>query len=247
MTEFDGYKEIYEAEIDKALRFSGKSHDFFTRVKADNLVRLLSEHFGSGKPLSVLDIGCGIGSIHPILLDRWPLLQLSGIDVARAVIADARKKQPDVLYDLYDGNALPYPTATFDAAFTICVMHHVPSAEWSGFMSEMRRVVRPGGIVVVIEHNPMNPLTRKIVSNCPLDKNAVLLTSAQLGQLMRGAGLEDVKSEYILFTPFGNEFFRKIDRALSRIPLGAQYITCGRVTPPSRSFPGHGAATATPK
>jgi hypothetical protein len=108
-------------------------------------------------------------------------------------------------------------------------MHHVRPPEWPGFLSEMRRVVRPGGIAVVIEHNPMNPLTRRIVNCCPLDKNAMLLWSGQLKAMLSNAGFQNVSVRFILFTPFDNAFFRSVDRALGSIPLGAQYMTVGSV------------------
>jgi SAM-dependent methyltransferase len=229
MVEFDGYKDVYESEIDKVLRVSGKSHGFFTKVKADNLTDLFARHFHDTAGTKVLDIGCGNGSIHPFLMDRNPSLRVSGIDVAGEVVADAQIAHRNVAYDVYDGKQLPYPDASFDAAFTICVMHHVPPPEWPSFLSEMRRVVRPGGIAVVIEHNPMNPLTRRIVNCCPLDKNAMLLRSGQLKAMLSNAGFQSVSVRFILFTPFDNAFFRSLDRALGSIPLGAQYMTVGSV------------------
>ena len=229
MTEFDKYRDVYETEIDKALRFSGKSHDFFTKVKADNLARLFAKHFHGAVGTKVLDVGCGNGTIHPLLLAHNPSFHLSGIDVAGEVIADARRSHPNISYDMYDGRLLPYSDAYFDAAFTICVMHHVPPSAWATFLTEMRRVVRPGGLLAVVEHNPANPLTRRIVNNCPLDKNAVLLRSGQLKAMLSEAGLQNVSVQFILFTPFDNAFFRFLDRALESVPLGAQYMTVGSV------------------
>jgi SAM-dependent methyltransferase len=228
MSEFDGYKDIYDREIEKALSFVGQPQDFFTTVKADNLVRLFNEHFCSSQPLHVLDVGCGVGKIHPFLINRRSHLHLSGIDVARDLIADARERQPYVAYDAYDGDILPYSDGAFDVAFTICVMHHVPPPQWGCFISEMRRVVRPGGLVIAIEHNPLNPLTLWVVNNCPLDKHAVLLRSGQLTRLMRESGLNCIQRYFILFTPFSSSFFRSVDRALKRVPFGAQYIAYSR-------------------
>jgi SAM-dependent methyltransferase len=134
-----------------------------------------------------------------------------------------------VTYDTYEGGRLPYEDASFDAVFTICVMHHVPSEDWPRFLAEMRRVVRPGGLVLVFEHNPLNPLTRRLVRNCAVDENAVLLKPALLDGLMRDAGIEAVRLEFIIFTPFASAVFRRLDRVMSPVPLGAQYVAYGRV------------------
>jgi ubiquinone/menaquinone biosynthesis C-methylase UbiE len=86
-------------------------------------------------------------------------LRLTGIDVASTVVEEARAANPGVTYHDYDGDRLPYPDQSFDAAYTIAVMHHVPPPQWPAFLQEMRRVVRPGGLIVIFEHNPINPLT----------------------------------------------------------------------------------------
>ena len=57
-------------------------------------------------------------------------------------------------------------------------------------IAEMARVTRPGGMVAIIEHNPLNPVTRHIVSRCPFDRDAVLLRCGTGARLLAGAGLE---------------------------------------------------------
>jgi len=228
MTEFDRYRLHYEDDIDRAIAFGGQTHDFYTKVKADVLVELLRR----GAPerrLDLLDVGCGNGALHRFLLSSGLPLSVTGIEVAGEFVAMARQANPDVSYDVYDGTRLPYDAGRFDAAVTICVMHHVPPGEWPGFLAEMCRVVRPGGLVTVFEHNPFNPMTAHIVKTCPLDRNAVLLKPGRLAELMRTAGLDAVAREFILFTPFGSPVFRRFDRMMSWLPLGAQYVCFGRV------------------
>ena len=78
---------------------------------------------------------------------------------------------------------------------------------------------------MIFEHNPLNPITKKIVNNCPLDKDAVLIRSGHMENLMQQAGLNTIKSNFILFTTFDKPFFQKVDRALGWLPIGAQYYT----------------------
>ncbi len=81
--------------------------------------------------------------------------------MSAACIQTARERNASVDYSVYDGQRLPYDDASFDFAYTICVMHHVPPAQWPAFAAEMRRVVKPGGMAAVFEHIPYNPLTRR--------------------------------------------------------------------------------------
>ncbi|TIP60771.1 MAG: class I SAM-dependent methyltransferase, partial [Mesorhizobium sp.] len=80
-------------------------------------------------------------------------------------------------------------------------VHHVPPAFWLDFFREMRRVVRPGGVACIIEHNPYNPLTRLAVLRCPFDQDAVLLNAAKARSLLQETGFSDIRSEHFLLLP----------------------------------------------
>ena len=69
--------------------------------------------------------------------------------IASGGLTQAADRNPGVSYRPYDGRRLPYEDGQFDAAVTICVMHHVPPAQWPAFAAEMKRVVRRGGLAVV--------------------------------------------------------------------------------------------------
>jgi SAM-dependent methyltransferase len=224
--DFDQYRCSYDADINQAIAFSGQEHAFYLHVKAAILIELLRRHLPATR-LDVLDVGCGNGGLHQFL--RPAGISLTGIEVAPQFIEVARQANQDVAYDLYDGHQLPYSTGRFNAAFTVCVMHHVPPEQWLEFVVEMRRVVRPGGLVVIFEHNPYNPITAHIVRTCPIDRDAVLLKPAVLKSIMREGGLEKTTRQFILFTPFRNSLFRRLDRLLRWLPLGAQYVSFGRV------------------
>jgi SAM-dependent methyltransferase len=234
--EFDSYKDTYRSDIDKAISFSGQSHDFFTRVKAEYLLNLFrdfrhaeAKSATATQCLNVLDIGCGHGHIHSYLTGADVPLRLFATDVASTVVEEARQMNPSVSYQSYDGERLPYDDRSFDVAFTIAVMHHVPPAQWLAFLKEMWRVVRPGGAIAIFEHNPINPLTQWVVRTCPIDENAVLLGSRRLSRLVTRAHFVDVRKRYILFTPVDGPTYRKFDNLIGWLPLGAQYYVAARV------------------
>ena len=120
-------------------------------------------------------------------------------------------------------------TAHSTLAFAVCVAHHVPPEHWPSFFAEMRRVVRPGGVVAVIEHNPLNPLTRLAVLRCPFDQDAVLISRRKAGRLLQAAGLTEIEGKHFLMFPFANTVARKVEGWFAGAPLGAQYICSGRV------------------
>ena len=222
---FDRHSERYDQAINDAIAFSGLKVNFFVRVKAAYMQDILAAHFGDLSKVDLLDVGCGIGNYHPYWIDQ--VGSLRGVDVSAKSIGHAAERNPRVVYEAYDGHRLPFADHSFDAVVTICVMHHVDPRQRPGFVTELRRVLRPGGIVVVFEHNPSNFLTRHVVSNCIFDEGVVLLPHRETEGLMRQVGFDVHPSRFILLLPAFTKLLRRVDGLFSKLPLGAQYFTCG--------------------
>jgi SAM-dependent methyltransferase len=223
--EFDAYTASYNEEINKALNFSGLNIDFFARVKNDYLVDILNARSGSAAKVELLDVGCGVANAHKQLAGR--VGKLAGIDVSTASIAVARQHNPAIHYEVFDGTHLPFADRSFDAAFAVNVFHHVPVAQRSALVEDIHRVLRPGGLFAIFEHNSLNPVTRHVVNGCEFDKDAVLLKRRDSEALMSAAGFRDIKTRYIFAVPAAGRLLRGVDRLFSRLPLGAQYYTLG--------------------
>ena len=225
MTElFDDYRTNYRDVVQSSIDFSGLPHSFFMRAKADLLRELIARRLGLEKP-AMLDVGCGVGSFHPLL--HGMVGRLCGIDVSSACVAQARADNRDVDYRAFDGSNFPFDDAGFDLVTAICVLHHVAPAEWAHFIDEMRRVVRPGGLICLIEHNPLNPLTRLAVARCEFDRDAVLLSAGTARKLMMASGLREISARHFLLLPWETKPARYVEGALSNIPIGAQYAAFG--------------------
>jgi SAM-dependent methyltransferase len=224
-SEFDAYTANYNEEINKALNFSGLNIDFFARVKNDYLVDILDDRQGGAAKAELLDVGCGVANAHKQLVDR--VGKLSGIDVSAASIAVARQRNPGIQYEVFDGTHLPFGDRSFDVIFAINVFHHVPVAQRPGLVKDIHRVLRPGGLFVIFEHNPLNPVTRRVVDKCEFDEDAVLLKRQDSEALLRGCGFGDVQTRFIFAVPPSGRLLRNVDRLFSLLPLGAQYYSLG--------------------
>ncbi len=223
--QFDAYANDYSEHVDRSVGFSGQSSEFFHQVKANALLRSLSR-FRNPKESSALDVGCGTGSLAKLVAPG--IGSYAGVDISQDSVEQASKRVPDGKFSAYDGVTLPFENDSFDFVFTSCVMHHVPVENWRDFTVEMNRVVRPRGLVAVVEHNPRNPLTRLAVSTCEFDEDAVLLSLRRTKDLLLHAELNIVEQPYILFFPWDKMLFRRVERFISFLPLGAQYIVIGQ-------------------
>jgi SAM-dependent methyltransferase len=218
---FDSYTERYRDAVQESIAFSGADHDLFTRIKADVLLDLASEWVGPSDGLEFLDVGCGPGETDSHLEGR--VRSLAGIDVAAGMVDRARRRNPWAEYREYAADdPIPYDAASFDVCFVICVLHHVPPEDRLALVGEMTRVCRPGGLVVVFEHNPLNPLTRKAVRDCEFDRGVKLLTRGAAARLLEEGGLRP-RGRYIEFFPRDSGLLRGIEGRLGWLPLGAQY------------------------
>ena len=224
--EFDRHRDRYDDLINESIAFSGLKVDFFTRAKARHLLETVRRELGDPGVKDALDVGCGKGSIHPYLSGEFR--SLTGVDVASELIDAARSANPAVRYRSFDGVSLPFDSGSFDVVFAICVLHHVPPAGWMRFVAEMGRAARLGGLVMVFEHNPWNFLTRFAVSRCEFDEDAVLLRASRTRGLLAGAGLAELQTRFIIFTPVEGRMAAFLDRSLRRCPIGAQYFVYGR-------------------
>jgi SAM-dependent methyltransferase len=223
---FDDYVDTYKKEIQNSIDFAGQDVDFFIELKANLLIKIAEKNFGSTDKIKALDIGSGVGLVDKYLLPK--IKNLYGIDIEEGVVEKAKTNNPSVNYRIYDGTRVPFDDNTFDLTFAINVMHHVPPALWENFTKEMHRVLKPGGIAAVFEHNPVNPLTRKVVRECEFDRDAVLLNHGKIKSLYRSAGLEIINDSYIIFFPFKAGLFRSIESLLGWLPLGAQQYVIGK-------------------
>jgi 2-polyprenyl-3-methyl-5-hydroxy-6-metoxy-1,4-benzoquinol methylase len=223
---FDAYDGNYRQTVQSSIDFSGLPHDFFMQAKADLLREVLRRRFGSAHAGHLLDVGCGVGTLHPYLADLFD--RISGVDVSAPCIAEAAHRCPQNAYfAAAPGAALP--GALYDVALAVCTLHHVPPADWAAFVADMFRVVRPGGLVCVIEHNPLNPLTRLAVFRCPFDEDAVLLRAGRTQALLKGAGGKNVGTDFFLLAPTKMRLARRVETLLAKAPFGAQYLTCAEV------------------
>lgn len=229
MPDFDRHARSYRDEVEHAIGFARQDLGFFTAAKAAEILRLVERRIGDPSALTALDVGCGSGETDRELVGSFA--RLYGVDTSPEMIEAAAAANPTVQYQFYDGTTLPFDDETFELAFAVSVLHHVPPPSWSGLVRELRRVTKPHGLVVVIEHNPYNPMTRLAVFRCAFDHDATLLRLAEVEQLFDQNELDISDSRYIMFFPWRGRRLRSLESRLWRFPLGAQYVVGGRPRP----------------
>jgi len=226
--EFDDYVMDYEQQHRESIRVTGEDPEYFSDYKIRDLKRLVGK-WGLENP-TILDFGSGMGNSIPGFRTYFPENSVACADVSSKSLAAAHDRhggnEPQLLIS---ENRLPAPDASFDIAFTACVFHHIPQDEHLHWLCELRRVTRPGGHIVIFEHNPLNPLTQRAVRKCAFDVNAVLISAHEMKRRLRKAGWTTPRADFHIFFPHVLARLRPIESLLRWCPAGGQYA-CHAIT-----------------
>jgi SAM-dependent methyltransferase len=230
--EFDDYAAEYEGGLDNPVkRMMGNSPDQFIAVKTRWLMRREPKLRTGG--LAVLDYGCGVGSLMRVLVNEGARADFTGCDISTGMLRQVEKRWPKALgkppvLAPQQGARTPFADGQFDIVTVSAVLHHVPVEERPAVYAELGRVLKPGGRLYVFEHNPRNPLVRYVIARTPIDQNAILLDESEVRHGLLDAARYDLDTDYLMFMPPGMVFLRPVDRALTWLPLGAQYVVVAR-------------------
>ena len=224
MSEFDKFAENYNESLRNSLALTRTSDKY----QAEYKVRLLKNLLVRGVAISrattqptVLDFGCGVGLSLPYLLEQFPDSKIFATDVSEVSLEIVRAELPQVTII----NSALNAAEKFDVILMSTVLHHITSSARVEILENLRANLKPDGCLVVIEHNTYNPLTRRIVSNCPMDVDAELISMRDIRKLLsRGCGFKIRETGYCSFFPEPLKALTKLDPILKKIPLGGQYF-----------------------
>jgi SAM-dependent methyltransferase len=119
-------------------------------------------------PGPALDVGCGTGALAQRLAGCG--YQMTGIDPSDGMLEILRRRCPAVRAIKASGTSLPFDHDSFDLVLTVATLHHIADPEpVRQTLAEMVRVLRPGGRIVVWDHNPRNPYWGRLMARVPQD------------------------------------------------------------------------------
>lgn len=149
-------------------------------------------------PGPALDVGCGTG----VLAERLARAgyAMTGVDPSQGMLDVLTARAPSVTAVLGSGTDLPFDDDAFQLVLSVATLHHIAEPEAvRRTLHEMVRVARPGGRVLIWDHNPRNPYWRLIMSRVPQDDGSERLVSER--EIVRG--LEEAGAEILLAERLG--------------------------------------------
>jgi 2-polyprenyl-3-methyl-5-hydroxy-6-metoxy-1,4-benzoquinol methylase len=216
MGNFDQYADRYQGVHGENVRVTGENSEYFARYKARYVARRVGAQF-AGK---ILDYGCGVGMVSGFMKKLLPMATVDGFDLSAACIANVDSDVRAQGTFTSDWSELAHD---YDVVVVSNVMHHVPPAKRLEVIASILDRMAPGGILIIVEHNPLNPLTRWAVANCAFDDDAILIPTSEAKSLVSRGGLQVVRRDYIVFFPHLLAWLRGLEPYLNWCPAGAQY------------------------
>jgi ubiquinone/menaquinone biosynthesis C-methylase UbiE len=144
--DYDSFAEAYAAETESNLL-----NGYYVRPAVIDLA-------GDVAGRRILDVGCGAGPLLESLRDRGAVV--TGVEPSAKMLELARQRLGDgvALYEAgLGGDPLPFADGAFDDAIACLVLHYLE--DWKAPLAELRRVLVPGGrVIVVVDHPFINKL-----------------------------------------------------------------------------------------
>lgn len=219
--DFDDYVEDYNLLLNESTNFFSPSDEYFAKYKID----IVKNHYLSS-PVKALEYGCGIGRNIPFLANAFPSSEIHGSDISPASLDLARELNPGI--NFFNENDLTNTGYKYDLIFIAGVFHHIPPSMRDDVIANLKQRLNPEGSLFVFEHNPFNPITRRIVDRCPYDEDAILLRPSELKDRLHTGGFDFVQQAYCLFVPPKLKSALFLENYLGWLPLGGQYWTHAR-------------------
>lgn len=211
-TDFDAVADAYDDSLPQHVM----EHYIIKRVA------YIREHVPPGA--KVLDVGCGTGVLAERLLREG--YDVTGADPFAAMLEHAQARDARLKTVHAPGQDLPFEDDTFDLTYCIAVMHHIADPQdVRETLVEMCRVTKPGGLVLVWDHNPRNPYWPILMRRVPQDTGAERLIPEQeiVNGLVGGGGTPVETRPLGLMPDFTPAFLTgvvaRLEEVIERTPL----------------------------
>lgn len=150
---------------------------------------------------TALDVGAGTGLLAERLHDLG--LGVIALDPFPQMLGQLQQRRPDIQTVVAHGDDIPFPDDAFDLTYSVAVMHHIAEPRLvRSTLAEMVRVTRPGGRILVWDHNPLNRYWSWLMRRVPQDNGAERLVP--LPELVAGlsdAGADVLRAERLGLMP----------------------------------------------
>lgn len=193
-------KAIQQAYDQIAVEYARRS---FHELKNKPIDRQVLDMFAGRVQGTVCDLGCGPGQVARYLCDRG--VKMVGVDLSGAMVEEARRLNPDIEFMEASMYRLPVPNESWGGIAAFYSLIHIPRPEISQVLQELRRVLRPGGLLLVSFHLGQQTLHSERWWDIPVKMDYTYFLSEEMQGYLLKAGF-DIEG-FLNRPPYMNPFF----------------------------------------
>ena len=146
-----------------------------------------------GKGL-VCDLGCGPGMIAAWLYDHCGLKDVMGVDLSARFVEEAQKLHPQIEFRQGNMLHLDFAENTFAGATAFYCLIHIPHAQVVDALKEIKRVLKPGGVLLLTFHIGSEIVHVDEFFEQPVSLDFVLFQPEEMEGYLRNAGYEKIET-----------------------------------------------------
>jgi len=139
-------------------------------VQGDPMLRqsyhnILKSQIGN-EPQDILDVGCSVGLSTFALQEIYPEAKITGLDLSPYFLAvanyRAQQRQAKINWVHAQAESTGLPNASFNLVSIFLMCHELPQSATRQIFAEMRRLLRPGGYLAIMDMNPQSEIYKKM-------------------------------------------------------------------------------------
>lgn len=174
-------------------------HELFIAQQVDLLVQILSSYIT--QPVRMLDFGCGDGLMTYYVQRAFTQAHIVGVDTNAQLIDQALSDYQTIDFRQVNECKLPFDNNSFDIIYAAQVFHHIPKHDQLRMLIELKRIIKKGGIMIILELNPWNYKTRRAFNQNPAERDANIMSCWRAWSLMKAIQMKQIDWYQI---PFGS-------------------------------------------
>jgi len=215
-----------------------KDHKYFVSVKSRHFLRVIKKLHNCSQDFNCIDLGCGTAETTEHFQGEFKYT--IGCDYSFGMLRFAAQKNLKYTYLINSiSEELPLKDRSVNVAVLFNMLHHIDSKEkLIQTLTEVYRVLKNRGMIVIYEMNPLNPLTRYVVNTNEIDSAVNLdgyrkslypttFYTWEARSIIRQCGFKTWRQEYLVFFPKFLSFLLPLERFLAKIPMGGLYSIFG--------------------
>jgi trans-aconitate methyltransferase len=171
--------------------------------------------FLPASPSAIIDLGTAEGRMLESLHREFPSAECAGIEYNAGLAELGRRMFPHLNIMQGDVQDLEFEDGSFDTAVATAVIEHVPDKK--RLLSETRRILRPGGIIVLTCPAPFWEKLATAVGHLPREQHSHVPSLRELADLAHGCGFDVLEKQRFMLSPVGLPFEPVIEAAVRSI------------------------------